>query len=62
MSKEEYVGRGKGIGYYGSTDVYEGNEKIRSEAYRVDSNGRTYADVYDKDGNKVDSHYTDDDD
>lgn len=62
MGKKEYVGTGKGVGYYGSSDVYVDNQKVGSEVYRTTLSGRTYADVYDEDGNKVDSHYTDDDD
>ncbi len=62
MSKKEYVGTGSGLGYYGSSDIYDGNEKVGSEAYRTTLSGRTYADEYDKNGHKTGSHYTDDDD
>ncbi|MBW7571971.1 hypothetical protein [Caproiciproducens faecalis] len=60
MSEKEYVGTGKGLGYYGSSDIYEDNQKVGSEAYRTTLSGRTYVDEYDKDGNKIGSHYTDD--
>jgi hypothetical protein len=58
MSKRDYVDGGKGVGYYGSTDVYEDGHKVGSEVYKTTLDGKTYADVLDKDGHKVDSHYT----
>ena len=30
MSKRDYVDGGKGVGYYGSTDVYEDGHKVDS--------------------------------
>lgn len=62
MGKREEVYTGKGVGYYGSKEIYVDNQKVSSEAHRITLGGKKFVDVYDKNNNKIDSYYTDDDD